>query len=158
MISLVFDVVIAILLVVTIVFCVVLCKRLKRLRADEEMMRAVVADIVQSTGKAEHAIRTLKATADECDHTLGVHLRDADLVIDDMKSTMADAEKVAHRVAEMVAIAKSAAIVEKPVSKPVPEPANQSGPTVLAEEVRAPLPPDEAVTVSALEALRARAA
>ncbi len=158
MISLVFDVVIAILLVVTIVFCVVLCKRLKRLRADEEMMRAVVADIVQSTGKAEHAIRTLKATADECDHTLGVHLRDADLVIDDMKSTMADAEKVAHRVAEMVAIAKSAPIVEKPVSKPVPEPANQTGPAALTEDIRAPLPQDEAVTVSALEALRSRAA
>ncbi|MCB1493106.1 MAG: hypothetical protein KDJ77_15135 [Rhodobiaceae bacterium] len=167
MISFVFDVVIAILLVVTIAFCVLLGKRLKRLRADEEMMRAVVADIVQSTGKAEHAIRTLKSTAEECENTLGVQLRDAELAIHDLTSGKAEAETTARRLAEMVAIVKSLKLLEKAsVGEPL-RPANEPIASVAtamtdmpAEE---PMPVEAAVSqpqraVSALEALRARAA
>lgn len=160
MIALAFDVVIAILLVVSILFCVILCRRLKRLRADEAMMRSVVADIVQSTGKAEHAIRTLKATADECEHTLGMHLRDANVVCHDLKTKMSAAEAVARNLAQMNTIARSKAAAD---TKSVPAAANQlverplsPGSTLVTMPAAAPAPPPR--RVSALEALRARAA
>lgn len=170
-ISLVFDVIVAMLLIVTIGFCILLCKRLKRLRADEDMLRQVVTDIVQSTGKAEHAIRTLKATAEECEHTLGIQLRDADSALNEIKANTSAAENVVQRLAEVVALAKTAKLFERPVYTMIPEPANNVTPEPSASPKREVRPRrEEQMTrevqltaaekreVTALEALRARAA
>ena len=157
MISLAFDGVIAILLLVTIGFCVLLCRRLRTLKADEEMMRSVVSDIVQSTGKAEHTIRTLKATAEECEHTIGTSLRDAEAVSDALTEKSNAADAVVRRLAEVVALAQSARLFEKKPRMHVQPAANEPVEDQMSvdgdvfSDVPAPAP-------SALATLRARAA
>ena len=74
------DGVVAILLVLTIVYCIVLNRRLKLLRADEQSLRATISELVTATEIAERAIGGLKLTVHECDMGLGERLRKAERV------------------------------------------------------------------------------
>jgi hypothetical protein len=65
---------VAILLILTITYCMLLNRRLKRLKADEGALRATIAELVAATGAAERAIAGLKHTARECDAGLGERL------------------------------------------------------------------------------------
>jgi uncharacterized protein DUF6468 len=66
---------VAILLLLTIGYCIVLNNRLKRLKADEQALKATIAELITATEIAERAVSGLKATAHECDRTLGERLR-----------------------------------------------------------------------------------
>src|SRR5947209_7473918 len=70
---------VAFLLVVTIGYCVLLNSRLKRLKADEQSLRATISELLMATEIAQRAVAGLKATAHECDDTLGERLRSAEL-------------------------------------------------------------------------------
>ena len=78
MIGLIIEGTVAILLVVTIGYCMVLERRLRRLRADEESLRAVIAELITATEIADRAIGGLKVTVRECDQNLGERLRTAE--------------------------------------------------------------------------------
>ena len=69
---------VAILLLMTILYCARLNKQIGLLKADENSMKASVAELIMATEKAERAIGGLKLTASEADGTLGVRLRDAE--------------------------------------------------------------------------------
>lgn len=69
---------VAILLAVTIGYCVVLNARLKRLRGDRDEMRAMIAELVGATDNAQQAIRGLRDTAEECELNLSTHLNEAE--------------------------------------------------------------------------------
>ena len=58
---------VAVLLLVTIGYCVMLNKRLKRLKADEQSLKATISELITATEIAERAVAGLKATAHECD-------------------------------------------------------------------------------------------
>ncbi len=53
---------VAILLMVTIGYCMLLNKRLKRLKADEHSLKATIAELITATEIAERAIGGLKHT------------------------------------------------------------------------------------------------
>lgn len=76
--GLVIESLVAILLLVTIGYCIILNSRLKRLRADELSLKATISELITATGMAERAVAGLKATAHECDKTLGERLRNAE--------------------------------------------------------------------------------
>jgi hypothetical protein len=69
---------VAVLLLLTIGYCMVLNNRLKRLRMDERSLRDMIGELISATDKAEQAIGGLKLTARECDETLGERLRTAE--------------------------------------------------------------------------------
>jgi hypothetical protein len=69
---------VAILLLLTILYCVRLNAQLKRLKADEGLMKTTVAELVTATQTAERAIAGLKATVTEADETLGERLKTAE--------------------------------------------------------------------------------
>jgi hypothetical protein len=69
---------VALLLLLTIGYCMVLNQRLKRLRTDEGSLRAMIGELVAATEKAERAIAGLKQTVQESDHTLGDRMRAAE--------------------------------------------------------------------------------
>ena len=48
---------VAILLLLTIAYCVTLNKRLKRLRADEMALKATISELITATEIAERAIK-----------------------------------------------------------------------------------------------------
>jgi uncharacterized protein YllA (UPF0747 family) len=72
------EALVAILLLLTILYCVRLNTQLKRFRADESNMRRTVAELVAATENAERAIAGLKATVKESEETLGERLRSAE--------------------------------------------------------------------------------
>jgi hypothetical protein len=54
---------VAILLILTIGYCMLLNTRLKRLKADEHSLKATIAELITATEIAERAIGGLKHTA-----------------------------------------------------------------------------------------------
>jgi hypothetical protein len=75
---------VAVLLLVTIVYCVVLNGRLKRLKADEQALKATISQLITATEIAGRAVAGLKATAQEADRTLGERLRAAERLSADL--------------------------------------------------------------------------
>jgi hypothetical protein len=69
---------VALLLVITIIYCALLNKRLRRLKADEMSLKATISELITATEIAERAIGGLKVTVRECDQDLGGRLRAAE--------------------------------------------------------------------------------
>ena len=69
---------VAILLLVTIGYCIVLNSRLKRLKADEQSLKATISELITATEMAERAVAGLKTTAHEAESTLGERLKSAE--------------------------------------------------------------------------------
>lgn len=76
--GLIIEVAVAILLVLTIVYCVILNNRLRSLHADRESLKQMVADLVRATDMANSAIKGLREAATEADTTLNTRLAEAD--------------------------------------------------------------------------------
>ena len=68
---------VAILLMVTIGYCMLLNKRLKRLKADENSLKATIAELITATEIAERAIGGLKHTVRDVNVNLGEQLEAA---------------------------------------------------------------------------------
>jgi len=69
---------VALLLLITIGYCVVLNRRLKRLKGDEQALKATISELITATEIAGRAVAGLKATAQDCDGTLGERMRAAE--------------------------------------------------------------------------------
>jgi Domain of unknown function (DUF6468) len=69
---------VAFLLLLTIGYCVILNQRLKRLKADEQSLKATISELITATEIAGRAVAGLKETAQECDGTLGERMRAAE--------------------------------------------------------------------------------
>ncbi len=96
--SLVIEGLVAILLVITISYCILLNSRLKRLRADEEGLRATIAELLTATEIAERAIQGLRNTTAQCDKTLVQRLGEATRVSDELSTKLTAAGAVVQRV------------------------------------------------------------
>jgi uncharacterized protein DUF6468 len=75
---------VAVLLLLTIGYCVVLNSRLKRLKADEQALKGTISELITATEIAGRAVAGLKATAEECDGTLGERMRAAERLAEGM--------------------------------------------------------------------------
>jgi Domain of unknown function (DUF6468) len=76
--GLVIESLVASLLLLTIGYCVVLNRRLKRLKGDEQALKATISELITATEIAGRAVAGLKATAQDCDGTLGERMRAAE--------------------------------------------------------------------------------
>jgi hypothetical protein len=65
---------VAVLLLLTIGFCVVLNGRLKKLKADEQALKGTISELITATEIAERAIAGLKMTVRDCDQNLSARL------------------------------------------------------------------------------------
>ncbi|MFK7791370.1 MAG: DUF6468 domain-containing protein [Devosiaceae bacterium] len=96
--SVVIEGLVAILLVITIGYCILLNSRLKRLRADEEGLRATIGELLTATEIAERAIQGLRTTSAQCDQAIGQRLKEAAHVSDQLSAKLNAAGAVAQRV------------------------------------------------------------
>ena len=80
--GLIIESLVAILLLLTIGYCVILNSRLKRLRADEHALKATISELITATEIAGRAVAGLKATAQDADRTLGERLKAAERLSD----------------------------------------------------------------------------
>ena len=94
---------VAILLMLTIGYCMLLNRRLKLLKADEHSLRATIAELITATEIAERAIAGLKLTVQDCEAGLGERLRSADRFTADLDRSIAAGEELLDRLAQIVA-------------------------------------------------------
>src|SRR5258707_15019931 len=92
---------VAVLLLFTILYCVRLSAQLRRLKADESVMKGVISELVTATASAERAISGLKVTVCEADDKLGVHLQDAERFCHEIKTSTAAGADVLNRIAQI---------------------------------------------------------
>jgi hypothetical protein len=97
---------VAVLLLLTIAYCVILNNRLKRLKADEQSLKATIAELITATEIAERAVAGLKTTAQECDATLGERLRVADRCCAELNQQIIAGDVVLKRLSRIVAAAR----------------------------------------------------
>jgi len=107
-IGLAIEVSVAALLVLTIVYCVTLNRRLKSLKADEGAMKATIAELVAATTAAERAVGGLRATMKDCESGLDERLRAAQLMAADLELQAKAGDVVLGKLTRIVAAARSA--------------------------------------------------
>lgn len=106
--GLVIECLVAVLLLLTIGYCLILNRRLARLRADEGSFKATIAELITATDSAERAIAGLKMTVRDCDDTLGERLRTSEAVREGLGQELSRGEQLLSRIARIVAAAQEA--------------------------------------------------
>jgi preprotein translocase subunit YajC len=100
---------VALLLILTIGYCMLLNTRLKRLKADESSLKATIAELVTATEIAERAIGGLKLTVREVNEHLGSQLASAGQVSLQLKKQLAEGDNVVRRLARIASAARPVA-------------------------------------------------
>jgi hypothetical protein len=140
--ALIIEILVAILLALTIGYCILLNKRLIRLRSDEQALKATISELITATEIAERAIAGLKVTVRECDQNLGERLRTAERFSADMERQLMAGEEVLHRLVRIVGASRPEPVAAEPAPPPAPA---------------APPMPDPHATVAAAQAFAERA-
>ncbi len=119
---------VAVLLLTTIGYCVLLNRRLKRLKADEQAMRGIIAELVTATEIAERAIGGLKMTVRECDQNLGSQLDTGAALSAKLARQIGTGEEILNRLAQIALAARPAGAAAQPaeVSAPPAPPASNA--------------------------------
>ena len=99
---------VAILLMLTIGYCILLNARLKRLKADEHSLKAVIAELITATEIAERAIGGLKLTVRDVNENLGSQLVSAADLSLQLKKQLAEGDAVFRRLSRIAIAARPA--------------------------------------------------
>jgi hypothetical protein len=97
---------VAILLVITIGYCTLLNKRLRRLKADEQALKATISELITATEIAERAIAGLKITVRDCDQSLGARLRNAEYFSAELGRQLSLGTEILDRLTKIVMAAR----------------------------------------------------
>lgn len=138
--GLVIEGLVAILLLITIGYCMLLNGRLKRLRADEEGLRATIGELLTATEIAERAIHGLRSTSADCNATIGAQLQEAGRLSNDLAGKLHAADAVMQRIGKMASASGMPQEKETPAVQQVsPPPARPLNPAQTQGGV-APVP------------------
>ena len=132
---------VTILLMLTIAYCMLLNKRLKRLKADESSLKATIAELITATEIAERAIGGLKHTVRDVNENLGTRLTAATEMSAHLKTQLSECDGVVRRLSKITLAARpstSAMTVEPAsVAAPAPAPAPVSSAKAVAAAAQA---------------------
>jgi hypothetical protein len=134
--ALVIESTVAVLLLLTIGYCLLLNRKLRRLKADEQCLKATISELITATEIAERAIAGLKMTVRDCDQNLGERLRTAEHFSAEIGEQIAAGREIMDKLTQIVA-----------ATRPVPAPA----------PVQMPPAPDTRAVLAAANAFAERA-
>ena len=112
--GMVIESLVAVLLLLTIGYCMVLNKRLLRLKADEHSLKATIGELITATEIAERAIGGLKHAVRDVNENLGSQLNSATQLSQQLKRQLAEGDNVLRRLSRI-------AIAARPAPEPEPE-------------------------------------
>jgi chromosome segregation ATPase len=115
--GIVIESLVAILLMLTIGYCSLLNTRLKRLKADEQSLKATIAELITATESAERAIGGLKHTVRDVNENLGDQLTAAGQMSLQLKKQLAEGDLVLRRLSRIATAARPAAEQEPAAPK-----------------------------------------
>jgi len=104
---------VAMLLILTIGYCMLLNSRLKRLKADEHSLKATIGELITATEIAERAIGGLKHTVRDVNEHLGSQLTSAEQMSQQLKKQLAEGDNVFRRLSRIAIAARPASAVEE---------------------------------------------
>ena len=119
--GIVIESLVAVLLLLTIGYCMLLNTRLKRLKADEHSLKATIGELITATEIAERAIGGLKHTVRDVNENLGNQLTSAAQMSQQLKKHLAEGDNVIRRLSRI-------AIAARPLSEPEAESAAPAAP------------------------------
>lgn len=131
------EALVAVLLAVTIGYCVILDRRLKALKGDRAALKSVIGELMGATTAAERAIATLREAVGECEHDLGAKLIRGGELEAELAERIGAGRDVLQRIGRITQAAtprEAARGATTPVPAPVPAPAA----SVLAPVLAAP--------------------
>lgn len=127
--GIVIESLVAILLLLTIGYCMLLNTRLKRLKADEHSLKATIGELITATEIAERAIGGLKHTVRDVNENLGNQLTSAAQMSQQLKKQLAEGDNVIRRLSRIAIAARPLA---EPEAAPVTAPRASSAKAVAA--------------------------
>ena len=99
---------VAVLLLLTIGYCMLLNSRLKRLKADEHSLKATIGELITATEIAERAIGGLKHTVRDVNENLGSQLNSATDMSRQLTKLLAEGDGVLRRISRIAVAARPA--------------------------------------------------
>jgi len=99
---------VAVLLVLTIGYCRLLNKRLKRLKADEQSLKATIGELITATEIAERAIGGLKHTVREVNEDIGSQIESATDLSQKLSKQLVQGDVVLQRITRIAVAARPA--------------------------------------------------
>ena len=115
--GIVIESLVAVLLVVTIGYCMLLNARLQRLKADEHSLKATIGELITATEIAERAIGGLKHTVRDVNVNLGEQLASAGQLSQQLKKQLAEGDNVLRRLSKIAIAARPQASAEAEASE-----------------------------------------
>jgi chromosome segregation ATPase len=103
---------VAVLLLLTIGYCMLLNARLKRLKADEHSLKATIGELITATEIAERAIGGLKHTVRDVNENLNHQLTSAGQMSQQLKKQLQESDNVLRRLSRIAAAARPASAPE----------------------------------------------
>ena len=130
------ETLVALLLIVTIGYCMLLNARLKRLKADEHSLKAVIGELITATEIAERAIGGLKLTVRDVNEHLGGQIAAASEMSEYLQRQLAEGDQVVRRLSKIAIAARPAGTAPEPEA-PKDSGAKDSGAKALAAAAQA---------------------
>lgn len=113
---------VAVLLVLTIAYCILLNRRLQRLKADEHSLKATIGELITATEIAERAIGGLKHTVRDCNENLGTKITAANEFSARLGQQLSHGEEVLLRVSKIAMAARVQQPREQEIAIPTSTP------------------------------------
>ena len=114
--GIVIESLVAVLLMLTIGYCMLLNARLKRLKADEHSLKATIGELITATEIAERAIGGLKHTVRDVNENLGSQLAAAAQMSQQLKRHLAEGDGVVMRLSKIALAARPLSELEAPAA------------------------------------------
>jgi hypothetical protein len=99
---------VAVLLLLTIGYCMLLNKRLLRLKADEQSLKATIGELITATEIAERAIGGLKHTVRDVNENLGSQINSATDLSRQLTKLLVEGDGVLRRISRIAVAARPA--------------------------------------------------
>lgn len=128
---------VAVLLAVTIGYCVLVNRKLAQLRSDQSELKSIVRALHQATDHASHAIVGLRESAAAADETLGTQLERVKILDKKLTESIGRGDAL---LAKMAAMPRPADIRHQEKSAPKQHKAPEMAPETRKQPVQPPTP------------------
>jgi hypothetical protein len=95
--SFVLELMLTVLLAVTLLYCIVLERRLAAVRKGQDNLKGIIGELNASIGKAGAALAALKAASGNAAGTLDERIKHARALADELSLLTASGERIAER-------------------------------------------------------------
>ncbi len=102
----VLEAVVATLLLATIAYCVIVNRKLEKLRADQENLKSIIRDLNQSTLQAEAAAGELRTTVEKASKELAIQINRAENSSGHLRNQNDKADGLLNRLSAMARLTK----------------------------------------------------